>query len=264
MSFRSVGRSTFFRTYSSSQVDKRRVGQLAVAIQVAFQQMGIFDSSNSRPELVHTEPMPFAAVQVVENVERIQNVGRIVNSPRENVSESPERSNLDEIQKQLQSALANQIGRHTVSVTPTKEGIVVSLKEAGFFDSGSSALRPEAIPTLTEIVKVIGPGRMQIRIEGHTDNVPIHSARYDSNWELSTARATEIIKLLITRYSITPNRLSASGYGEYFPVASNQNAEGRSQNRRVDLVILNTSVDSIVPPSPSVVPGAGPNASPPK
>ena len=197
MSFRSVGRSTFFRTYSSSQVDKRRVGQLAVAIQVAFQQMGIFDSSNSRPELVHTEPMPFAAVQVVENVERIQNVGRIVNSPRENVSESPERSNLDEIQKQLQSALANQIGRHTVSVTPTKEGIVVSLKEAGFFDSGSSALRPEAIPTLTEIVKVIGSGRMQIRIEGHTDNVPIHSARYDSNWELSTARATEIIKLLI-------------------------------------------------------------------
>lgn len=263
MSFLSEGRSTFFRTYSASQVDKRRVGQLAVAIQVAFQQMGIFDSSNSRPELVHTEPMPFAAVQIVENVERIQNVGRIVNSPRDKVSEFPERSNLDEVQKQLQSALANQIGRHTVSVTPTKEGIVVSLKEAGFFDSGSSALRPEAIPTLTDIVKVIGPGRLQIRIEGHTDNVPIHSARYDSNWELSTARATEIIKLLITRYSITPNRLSASGYGEYFPVASNQTAEGRSQNRRVDLVILNTSVDSVVPPSPSVVPGPGSNTLPP-
>lgn len=245
----------FVVLYSSSQVDKRRVGQLAVAIQVAFQQMGIFDSSNSRPELVNTEPMPFAAVQVVENVERIQNMGRIVNSPREKVSESPERTNLDKVQRQLQTALSNQIGRHTVSVTPTKEGIVVSLKEAGFFDSGSSALRPEAIPTLTEIVKVIGPERMQIRIEGHTDNVPIHSARYDSNWELSTARATEIIKLLITRYSITPNRLSASGYGEYFPVASNQSAEGRSQNRRVDLVILNTSVDSFVPPSPSVVPG---------
>ncbi|HEY0703387.1 MAG TPA: response regulator [Candidatus Acidoferrales bacterium] len=241
--------------YASSQVDKRKVGQVAVAIQVAFQKMGIFDSSNSRPDMAHTEPMPFAAVQVVENVERIQNVGQIVNSPRENVSSSPERANLDEVQKQLQSALSDQIGKHTASVTPTKEGIVVSLKEAGFFDSGSAALKLGAIPALTKIVKVIGPERMRIRIEGHTDNVPIHSARYDSNWELSTSRATEIIKLLITRYSITPNRLSASGYGEYFPVASNQTAEGRSQNRRVDLVILNSNVD-FVPATPTVIPAA--------
>jgi chemotaxis protein MotB len=129
---------------------------------------------------------------------------------------------------------------------------VVSLKEAGFFDSGSSALRPEAIPTLNEIVKVIGPSQLRVRIEGHTDDVPIHTAQYDSNWELSTARATEIIKLLITKYSITPNRLSASGYGEYFPVASNRTAEGRSQNRRVDLVILNSAV-AFLPPSPSVI-----------
>src|SRR3984957_11526479 len=253
MSFRSVGRSTFFRTYSSSQVDKRRVGQLAVAIQVAFQQMGIFDSSNSRPELVHTEPMPFDAVQVVENVERIQNVGRIVNSPREQISASPERAEGDELQKKLQSTLADEIGRHTVSVSPTKEGIVVSLREAGFFDSGSAALKPGAIPTLTKIVKVVGPEQARIRIEGHTDNVPIHSARYDSNWELSTARATEIIKLLIVRFAITPNRLSASGYGQYYPVASNQSADGRSQNRRVDLVILNSKVD-FVPEVPNVIP----------
>jgi DNA-binding response OmpR family regulator len=75
--------------YSSSQVDKRKVGQVAVAIQVAFQQMGIFDSSNSQPALATTEPMPFAVVQVVENVEHIQNMGRIVNSPREQVSDSP-------------------------------------------------------------------------------------------------------------------------------------------------------------------------------
>ena len=191
-------------------------------------------------------------VQVVENVQNIESMGRIVNSPREQVSDSPERANLDRMQKQLQSSLAAQIGRHTVSVTPTKEGIVVSLKEAGFFDSGSAALRPEAIPTLNEIVKVIGPSQLRVRIEGHTDDVPIHTAQYDSNWELSTSRATEIIKLLITKYSITPNRLSASGYGEYFPVASNRTAEGRSQNRRVDLVILNSAV-AFLPPSPSVI-----------
>ena len=250
--------------YSSSQVDKRKVGQVAVAIQVAFQQMGIFDSSNSQPALANTEPMPFAVVQVVENVEHIQNMGRIVNSPRDHVSDSPERASLDQMQKELQSALATQIGRHTVSVTPTKEGIVVSLKEAGFFDSGSAALRPEAIPTLNDIVKVIGPSQLRVRIEGHTDDVPIHTAQYDSNWELSTSRATEIIKLLITRYSIVPNRLSASGYGEYFPVASNQSADGRSQNRRVDLVILNSTVN-FLPPTPSVIPlRPTPNASAPR
>jgi DNA-binding response OmpR family regulator/outer membrane protein OmpA-like peptidoglycan-associated protein len=243
----------FFVVMFASQMEKKRVSQLAAAIQVAFQQMGIFDSSNSQPALATTEPMPFAAAQVVENVDRIQNMGRIVNSPRQQVSESPERSNLDKVQRDLQTGLSRQIERHTVSVTRTKEGIVVSLKEAGFFDSGSIALRPEALPTLTDIVKVIGPGRMRIRIEGHTDNVRIHSVRYDSNWELSTARATEIIKLLIIRYSITPNRLFASGYGEYFPVASNLNPEGRSQNRRVDLVILN-SEPSFLPPPPSVVP----------
>ena len=250
--------------YSSSQVDKRKVGQVAVAIQVAFQQMGIFDSSNSQPALATTEPMPFAVVQVVENVEHIQNMGRIVNSPRQQVSDSPERASLDQMQKELQSALATQIGRHTVSVTPTKEGIVVSLKEAGFFDSGSAALRPEAIPTLNDIVKVIGPSQLRVRIEGHTDDVPIHTAQYNSNWELSTSRATEIIKLLITRYSIVPNRLSASGYGEYFPVASNQSADGRSQNRRVDLVILNSTVN-FLPPTPSVIPLLPtPNASAPR
>ncbi len=243
----------FVVLYSSSQVDKRKVGQVAVAIQVAFQKMGIFDSSNSRPEMAHPEPMPFAAVQVVENVERVQNVGRIVNSPRENISASPERAETDEVEKKLETTLSDEIGRHTVSVAPTKEGIVVSLKEAGFFDSGSAALKPGAIPTLTKIVKVVGPEQMRIRIEGHTDDVPIHSARYDSNWELSTARATEIIKLLIVRFAITPNRLAASGYGPYYPVASNHTAEGRSQNRRVDLVILNSTVD-FVPEVPNVVP----------
>jgi chemotaxis protein MotB len=245
----------FVVLYASSQVDKRKVGKVAVAIQVAFQNMGIFDSSNSRPEMVHTEPMPFATVQIVENVERIQNVGRIVNSPREQVSTSPERAETDEAEKKLRATLADEIGRHTVSVSPTKEGIVVSLKEAGFFDSGSAALKPGAIPTLTKIVKVIGPEQTRIRIEGHTDDVPIHSARYDSNWELSTARATEIIKLLIVRFAITPNRLAASGYGPYYPVASNHTAEGKSQNRRVDLVILNSTVD-FVPEVPNVAPHA--------
>jgi chemotaxis protein MotB len=77
-----------------------------------------------------------------------------------------------------------------------------------------------------------------LRIEGHTDNVPIHTSQIVSNWELSTARSTELVRFLIQRSGILPQRLSAAGYAQYHPVASNRTAEGRAQNRRVDLVIL--------------------------
>lgn len=237
----------FVVLYSSAQVDKRKAGQLAMAIQVAFQQMGIFDSSNSKPGLVNTEPMPFADVQIIENVKRMQTLGRLVNAPLSTLAESPDRPKLEALQAKLDALLAPQIHGGTVSVTPSKEGIVVSLREAGFFNSGSTTLGPQAIPILNAIVKVIGPERMRIRIEGYTDNVPIHNRRFDSNWELSTARATEIIKLFITKYAIAPDRLSASGYGEYYPVASNNTAEGRSMNRRVDLVILNSNAEPATP-----------------
>jgi chemotaxis protein MotB len=114
----------FVVLYSSAQVDKRRVGQLAIAIQVAFQQMGIFDASNTRPEVTNSEPMPFSKVQMIENQERVEAMGRLVNAPRGALGESPDRPDMKEIQKQLEAALAAQIGKHTVSVTPTKEGLL--------------------------------------------------------------------------------------------------------------------------------------------
>ena len=254
----------FVVLYSASQVDKRRVGQLALAIQVAFQQMGIFDSSNSKPELENTEPMPFSKVQMVENAQRLEALGRLVNSPRGTLAGSPDRPDMDLIQKQLESALAAQIKKRSVSVNPTKEGIVVSLREIGFFDSGKTELRPEAEATLAEFVKVVGPLRVRIRIEGHTDNVPIHTGRFQSNWELSTARATEIIQLFITQYKIAPERLSASGYGEYYPVATNYTPEGRLLNRRVDLVILNSNADTSakLPLAPSADSAPAPESTP--
>jgi chemotaxis protein MotB len=105
---------------------------------------------------------------------------------------------------------------------------------------------------------------MDVRIEGHSDNVPIHSEKFDSNWELSTARATEIIKPSITKFALAPNRLSASGYGEYYPAVSNDTAEGRATNWRVELVILNSISDAGVPTPTVVVPEATPPATAPQ
>lgn len=233
----------FVVLYSSAQVDKRKVGELSMAIQVAFQKMGVFEASNTKPAVVQSEPLPFSKVQMYDNfIPHVDKLDRLVDLPHGPLS-TPQPP-MNEIQQQLQTALHPELKNHSVSITPTKEGIVVSLREAGFFASGSAALRPGASSALADFVKVIAPYRVRIRIEGHTDNIPIHNSRFDSNWDLSTARATEIIKVFISQYGIAPDRLSAAGYGEYYPVASNGTPDGRAMNRRVDLVILTPTSDS--------------------
>ena len=117
-----------------------------------------------------------------------------------------------------------------------RDGLVISLREAGFFDSGSATPKPEALPTLRQIAAKLGDTPYDLRIEGHTDNVPIHNAEFDSNWELLSARATRIARLFLDMNAIPPGRLSAAGYAEYHPVAGNETPEGRAENRRVDLL----------------------------
>jgi len=121
---------------------------------------------------------------------------------------------------------------------------VISLREAGFFDSGSATPKSQTFDTLRQIAASLSRTPYDLRIEGHTDNIPIHNADFDSNWELSTARATSIARIFLDLKAMPPDRLSAAGYAEFHPVASNDTAEGRAQNRRVDLVVLpRTKID---------------------
>ena len=118
------------------------------------------------------------------------------------------------------------------------DGLVISLREAGFFESGSSQMKATSQAAFDRIADMLRKHEYRLRIEGHTDNSPIHTARFPSNWELSTSRATEIVRILIVRDGFAPDRLSAAGYAEYHPIATNLTAEGRGINRRVDIVIL--------------------------
>jgi chemotaxis protein MotB len=145
---------------------------------------------------------------------------------------------LGRVQHDLSLALAQQIASKTIALEMGRDGLVISLREAGFFDSGSATPKPEAMPTLRTIAARLGVTPYDLRVEGHTDNVPIHTAEFDSNWELSSARATHIARLFLEMKAIPPDRLSAAGFAEFHPVASNDTAEGRAQNRRVDLVVL--------------------------
>jgi chemotaxis protein MotB len=227
--------------YASSQVDKRKVGKLSLAIQVAFQELGVFPASTTQIPLDTNEPMPFSKVQAIENVKHNAAIGRIASPPEDSLAASSEETDLTTLQNQLSEALHHEIALHEVTLHRETDGLVISLQEFGFFDSGSATIKPESLAALDRIASILAIRTYNLRIEGHTDNIPIHTARIVSNWELSTARATELVRLLIIRHRIAPERLSAAGYAQYHPVASNLTAQGRAQNRRVDIVILGTA-----------------------
>ena len=168
------------------------------------------------------------------------------------------KDDLEHIHRELEQRLSNQVATHTVSMKMGRDGLVISLREAGFFSSGSATPRPETLPTLRQIAASLGRTPYDLRIEGHTDNIPIHTAEFDSNWELSSARATRIARLFLEMKAIPPERISAAGYAEFHPVASNDTAEGRAENRRVDLVVLpRTKIDlSVADFRHSPAPGA--------
>ncbi len=247
--------------YASSQVDKRKVGKLALAIQVAFQEMGVFPASTTQIPLDLNAPMPFSTVQAIQNVERTAELGRVSSSPTNSLAGSSDETDLTTLRSELEQALHGEIAMRQVSLHRETDGLVISLREFGFFDSGSASIKPQAVPALDRIASILAIRTCRLRIEGHTDNIPIHTGQMPSNWELSTARATELIRLLIVRHRFSPLRLSAAGYAEYYPVASNLTAEGRAQNRRVDIVIL-AEHDSMETSAQAKMPAGNPSARP--
>jgi len=228
----------FVVLYASAQVDKRKVGKLAMAIQVAFQDLGVFPASNTQVPLNTSEPMPFSAVQAIENARRTAALAPIVPSPHGTPQADPEDKNLDPLRRELERALAPEIARQEVALRTVPDGLVISLREMGFFDTGSAAIKPGSQSALSHIAALLAPRPYRIRIEGHTDDVPIHNSQFPSNWELSTTRATELVRLLIVQHGFSPERLSAAGYAQYHPIVSNDTPERRAQNRRVDVVVL--------------------------
>lgn len=158
----------------------------------------------------------------------------------------PESAQMMQLQEQLEKQIAKENGpqgMEGVNTTLTERGLVVSLASSAFFESGEADLRPEARGVLASVAKNLIKSGRNIMIEGHTDNTPITTARYPSNWELSTARATTVVRWLIAAYHLPPDRLSASGYGEYHPLVANTTPENRSRNRRVDIVILRSDLN---------------------
>lgn len=143
-------------------------------------------------------------------------------------------------ERALEKRLRDRLAGSAVEVEIDHRGIVVSLHEAGSFATGSADLSAVARDVLDRLAATLGRNNaMTLRVEGHTDDVPIQTGRFRSNWELSTARATSVVTHLVQQAGIEPRRLSAAGYGEFHPRVANASAADRARNRRVDIVILN-------------------------
>ncbi len=130
-----------------------------------------------------------------------------------------------------------------ISVITDERGIVIRILDEAFFDPGKADLKQGAKKTLDHIAPVLSTIANSVRVEGHTDNVPISTSEFRSNWELSVRRATEVVRYLIEKHELSPRKISAVGYAEYHPVAPNDTAENRSRNRRIEIIVSKSIAD---------------------
>lgn len=144
------------------------------------------------------------------------------------------------MEQEIKRSMKGLIDKDLVKVRRNKKGVEVEIKSSVLFASGSARLQIVAIATLSKIAKILARQNYNIQVEGFTDNVPINTIAFPSNWELSAARSASVVHLF-TRNGVEPQRMAAIGFGEYRPVTSNQTEQGKNRNRRVVVVIRPTS-----------------------
>jgi chemotaxis protein MotB len=160
---------------------------------------------------------------------------------------------LDELAEQVTDELQPFLGQRLIEISRVGDTLEVAMKSQMLFESGSARLSPQALPALEGVGRVLAQAPNAVRVEGHTDNRPINTLQFPSNWELSAARAASVVHFLM-RVGIQPGRMAAIGYGEHRPAGDNASDEGRQRNRRVTLVILGTKANPV--PLPADEPAA--------
>ena len=198
----------FVVLYSMSQLDVKKFDAMAAAMSVAFTGIG----GNSG----------------------VLDGGRSV-VPGQSVEK--ERLELQNTQHKVRKIIAKKSLEDKISTEVGERGLVISIKDTVLFLPGQATLAPAALELITSVAQILAKMPNNIRIEGHTDDQPIHNEHFISNWELSTARATNVLQHFI-KTGVAPARLCAAGYGQFRPVVPNTGARNRGLNRRVDIVVV--------------------------
>ncbi|MCU1232534.1 MAG: OmpA/MotB domain protein [Candidatus Solibacter sp.] len=166
---------------------------------------------------------------------------------RENPNAPPRPPDLAKSLETLQKGLESELKNGKLQLRLESRGLIISMREATFFASGDDAVASASLPILTKIAAVVQSLPNAVRLEGHTDARPIHTSRFKSNWELSSARSIAMLELLRDRFQIPASRMAIAGYAENAPADTNDTEEGRAHNRRVDLVLLSAGAERAEP-----------------
>lgn len=212
----------FVVLYAMSNVDKTKFKQLSQSLSIAM--------SGGK-----------AVIAVENGVDTTEN-----KTPAETeLQRVQEEQQLEQLKKQVDSYLDKSGMKGSVSTNIDERGLVVSLNDNVFFDNGKAEIKADWQKKLIDLGKILNQLNNYIRIEGHTDNVPIKNEEFASNWQLSAVRAANVTQFLIDNSNISPQKMSAVGYSQYRPILDNSTEEGRARNRRVDIIIVNSKFDKL-------------------
>ncbi len=222
----------FIVLFASSKIDVKKFDQMVHSLNVAFNGgIGFFD--NPSPVPIPPEiAQPTVTVQKWESKEERERKERF----------QKETEDLEKLKKQLDTVISRSSLQESLQTKLTEMGLMITILDNALFDSGSAVVRPEAQKLAAEIAGLLVPQPRRVAVLGHTDNVPIHTDEFPSNWDLSSKRALNFMKILLQNPNLDPKRFSATGYGEYHPIASNDTPEGRAKNRRVEVLIMRNDV----------------------
>jgi chemotaxis protein MotB len=233
--------ATFVVMYAVSSVNSSRFQEMAEALSTAFTGKEVKIATpglaaahkapfDNMPSPIHT-PIVTRDPQARHLLQAL----RLPQALRQHVERRTER--LNEAYQKLTTLLAGMIRKGEVRVSLQALGVVIDINALVLFDSAQADLMPAAQTLIDQVAEVLKPLDYPIQINGFTDNAPIHSAQFDSNWDLSAARAISVVKRFALE-GVDPSLLVGAGYGEYHPIASNDTAEGMAMNRRVSIVAV--------------------------
>lgn len=222
----------FIIMYASSNVDATKYKEISDSFKIAFSGgQTIVGSGNSMN------------IKNNKNISSTESNGQVQND-KTNEANQAEENRLKQVKQIIDNYIQQNNMNTSVSTQIEERGLVISIQDTLFFDSGKADVKPEFQKRIVEIGKILNTIDNYIRIEGHTDNVPISNYKYMDNLDLSTARANAVLRVLQNQSNINPKRLASMGYGDQRPVADNNTDAGRARNRRVDIVVIDSKYNA--------------------
>jgi chemotaxis protein MotB len=224
----------FVVMFATSQTDKAKASQVSDAVTKALDHGGV-------TAMVH-EILGGTVDERGQGNAQMRGPGGTHNAakePKPKPLPPPEVAELLPSMKYLSGELQDEIKAGKIEMRLEPRGLVISLRQAAFFPSAGDSVEPASYPSIQKVAAVLRDLPNPVRLEGHTDSVPIHTARFRNNWALSAARSIAMLDVLSNRFQLSAERFSVAGYADTAPVDSNDTEEGRAHNRRVDIVVLN-------------------------